>query len=221
MYRAVFFDMDGLVLDTEKHYKKAWIQAANEMGHKMTAKEHLFLRSCSKKYAEPIMQSIFGKGFDYSAVRARRKEIMAEDLKHIEIEKKPHVDEILKYLKENNIKSALVTATEEIRAREYLSRVGLEESFDKIICADMVKNGKPDPDVYIFACEKIGEAKENCLALEDSPNGVLSASRAGIDVIMIPDLSEPEEETKKLILKRAENLGEVIEFLNEKLHLIS
>lgn len=213
MYKAVLFDMDGLVIDTEKHYQKAWIQAANELGFKMTANEHLYLRSCSKKYAEPLMQKFFGPDFDYDKVRNRRKEIMEEDLQKFDIEKKPYVDEILDFLKENRIKRALVTATREEKAREYLKKTKLEDKFDKIICTDMVKNGKPDPDIYLFACKKINEKPIDCLALEDSPNGVRSANSAGIDVIMVPDLSEPDEETAKIILKRAGSLKDVISFL--------
>lgn len=213
MYKAVLFDMDGLILDTEKHYQKAWIQAANEMGFKMTVKEQLYLRSCTKKYAEPIMKKFFGNSFDYDKVRERRKEIMEEDLKKFGIEKKPYADEILAYLKERGIKRALVTATPETKARQRLRETGLEDKFDEIVCADMVENGKPEPDIYIFACEKINEKPGNCLALEDSPNGVRSANAARVDVIMVPDLSEPDEELNRIILKRAGNLNEVISFL--------
>ena len=95
MYKAVLFDMDGLIIDTEKYYQKAWIQAAKEMGFDMTVKEQLYLRSCTKKYAEPIMQGFFGPSFDYDKVRDRRKEIMDEELKKHGIEKKPYADEIL------------------------------------------------------------------------------------------------------------------------------
>ncbi|MGP1404214.1 MAG: HAD family hydrolase [Catonella sp.] len=213
MYKAVLFDMDGLIIDTEKHYQKAWIQAAKELGFNMTVKEQLYLRSCTKKYAEPIMQKFFGPDFDYDKVRNRRKEIMDEDLKKFGIEKKPYVDEILDFLKEEGIKRALVTATHETKAREYLKEIELEEKFDKVICADMVENGKPDPDIYLFACEKIGEKPSDCLALEDSPNGVRSAYSAGVDVIMVPDLSEPDEELNKIILKSAGSLKDVISFL--------
>ena len=205
--------MDGLIIDTEKHYQKAWIQAAKELGFNMTVKEQLYLRSCTKKYAEPIMQKFFGPDFDYDKVRNRRKEIMDEDLKKFGIEKKPYVDEILDFLKEEGIKRALVTATHETKAREYLKEIELEEKFDKVICADMVENGKPDPDIYLFACEKIGEKPSDCLALEDSPNGVRSAYSAGVDVIMVPDLSEPDEELNKIILKSAGSLKDVISFL--------
>ena len=159
------------------------------------------------------MQKCFGPDFDYDKVRNRRKEIMDEDLKKFGIEKKPYVDEILDFLKEEGIKRALVTATHETKAREYLKEIELEEKFDKVICADMVENGKPDPDIYLFACKKIGEKPSDCLALEDSPNGVRSAYSAGVDVIMVPDLSEPDEELNKMILKSAGSLKDVISFL--------
>ena len=77
----------------------------------------------------------------------------------------------------------------------------------------MVKKGKPDPDIYIYACSQIEEKPEDCLALEDSPNGVSSAHGAGVDVIMVPDLSEPDEELSKIIEMRAGTLNDVITFL--------
>ena len=143
---------------------------------------------------------------------------MDEDLKKFGIEKKPYVDEILDFLKENGIKRALVTATPEKRAREYLKETKLEDKFDQVICADMVENSKPDPDVYLFACKQVGYKPSDCLALEDSPNGVHSAHSAGVDVIMVPDLSEPDEELSKIILKRAGSLKDVISFLQELSH---
>ena len=77
----------------------------------------------------------------------------------------------------------------------------------------MVKKGKPDPDIYLYACSQIEEKRKDCLALEDSPNGVRSAHGAGVDVIMVPDLSEPDEELGKIIVMRAGTLNDVITFL--------
>ena len=82
-----------------------------------------------------------------------------------------------------------------------------------MISCSMVENGKPDPDVYLYACDRLGLAPERCLALEDSPNGVLSAHRAGIPVIMVPDLTEPDEETKKLVYAVAKDLKEVEKYI--------
>ena len=79
----------------------------------------------------------------------------------------------------------------------------------------MVENGKPMPDVYLFACAELGEAPENCVAVEDSPNGVLSAWRAGCKVAMIPDLSEPDEETAAMLTYKAESLAALGEILEE------
>ncbi|MGN0691312.1 MAG: HAD family hydrolase, partial [Oscillospiraceae bacterium] len=84
---------------------------------------------------------------------------------------------------------------------------------DKVICGPMVEHGKPAPDIYLYACKELGEAPERCLALEDSPNGVRSAHAAGCGVVMVPDLTEPDEEDRKCIIGAASDLEEVIKYL--------
>ena len=79
----------------------------------------------------------------------------------------------------------------------HLTRLGLFDHFDKIICADMVKEGKPSPDIYSYACQQLGLEPQRCLAVEDSPNGVTSAHLAGCKVVMVPDLTQPDEELSK------------------------
>ena len=210
---AVLFDMDGLILDTEKVYNICWIAAAKDFGYNMTYEEQLLLRSNSAKYAGPLLKKMYGEDCDYFKIRERRKEIMAEYFKTHPIEKKPYVEHLLSFLKEKGIKCAVATATALDRTTEYLEKVGLCGSFDEMISCSMVENGKPDPDVYLYACDRLGLAPERCLALEDSPNGVLSAHSAGIPVIMVPDLTEPDEETKKLVYAVAKDLKEVEKYI--------
>ena len=96
------------------------------------------------------------------------------------------------------------------RATRYLKKIGLETYFDRIISATMVKEGKPSPDIYIYACEQLGLQPEKCLAVEDSPNGITSAYHAGCRVIMVPDQTEPEEELKALLSARVDTLSDLI-----------
>lgn len=210
MVKAVIFDMDGVLIDTEKWLNKYWRQAAAEAGFEMTNEQALSIRSLAGKYAAPYLQGIFGDKFAYWSIRERRKELMREHIRTHGIEKKPGVDEMLDYLHGRNIKAAVATATDPVRTKDYLTQIGVYDRFDKVVCATMVENGKPQPDIYLYACEQIGEAPGDCLAIEDSPNGVRSAVSAGIKTVMVPDLSQPDEETAGMIVAKADTLYDVI-----------
>lgn len=212
---AVIFDMDGLLIDTEKHLVRFWTQAATEAGFPFTREHGLMLRSFAGKFAAPKMQEIFGPEFDYMAIRERRKELMAGYLAEHGVEKKTGVDELLDWLRVQGYKTAVATATDYERASQYLKEIGIFEKFDRIVCATMVENGKPYPDVYLYACEQIGEKPEHCLALEDSPNGVTSAWGAGCHVVMVPDQTEPDEELQEKLFGVAHGLQEVIPILSK------
>lgn len=206
MIKAVIFDMDGVLIDTEKWLNVYWQQAAREAGFEVTREHGLAIRSLAAKYAGPYLQGIFGPEFNYEAIRARRKELMKQHIAEHGIEKKPGVDEILDYLREKRIKTAVATATDLERTKQYLTQIGIYDKFDRIVSAVTVENGKPEPDVYLYACEQIGENPKDCIAVEDSPNGILAAYRAGLSVVMVPDLTEPDEETKKRLYARVDDL---------------
>ena len=211
--KAIIFDMDGVLIDTEKWLNRFWCQAALEAGFPMKPEHALSIRSLAGKFAEPYLQGIFGKEFHYEEIRERRKELMNAYIEAHGIEKKPGVDEILDFLHEKGIKVAVATATDPKRAKEYLSQIGIYDKFDKVCCATMVKNGKPEPDVYLYACEQIGEKPEDCVAVEDSPNGIRSAYAAGLRPIMVPDLCPPTEEMEQLTETVLASLLEVKEYL--------
>lgn len=210
MIKAVIFDMDGVLIDTEKHLVRCWCEAAQEFGFPMTREDGLRLRSLAAKYAGPLLQERFGVDFDYEKVRSRRKQLMNETLAAQGIEKKPGAEELLSFLREHGIKTAVATATDEERAGRYLKEIGIFYQFDEIVCATMVENGKPKPDIYLYACEKIGEKPEDCIAVEDSPNGLRAALDAGLKAVMVPDLTQPEEDIKKELFAVADSLQDII-----------
>lgn len=220
MIKAVIFDMDGVLIDTEKHYNVAWRQAAADFGFEFTMEHALMLRSCDPEVAEKMMQGIFGHSFDYYAIRERRREIVKERLQQYGLELKPGIDELMTYLHERDIKTAVATATPIELTIEHLTKLGIYDMFDKVVSAKQVTHGKPEPDVYLYACEQIDEEPQNCIAIEDSPNGIMSAYRAGCMPVMVPDLTEPDEELEKYLYGCADSLADVRKIIEQHHDLI-
>lgn len=215
MIKAVIFDMDGLLLDTEKLLVRFWTQAANEAGFPMEREHALAIRSLHRKFAIPYLRELFGEGFDYVKIRSRRMELMSGYLSENPLELKSGARELLGYLNMNGIPAAIATATDLERTRDYLTRVGIFERFDRIVCATMVEEGKPKPDIYLYAARELGLPPSECMALEDSPNGVRSAASAGCVTVMVPDLTPPDVELGRLIRAAANSLGDVVGIIEE------
>lgn len=213
MIKAVLFDMDGLLLDTEKLLVRFWQEAASEAGFNMTREIALNIRSMHRSFAAPYLKSVLGDNFDYAKTRARRMELMSGYLAENGLELKKGAKELLTYLNKNNIPAAVVTATDSERAEKYLKETGIFGYFERIISATMVKEGKPKPDIYLYAAEQLGLEPYECAALEDSPNGVKSAASAGCRTIMVPDLTEPDEELSGIIAAKANSLEDVVEII--------
>lgn len=212
---AILFDMDGLVLDTEKLYTRFWQEAANALGYPMTKEQALGMRSLNRGAGLAKMQSYFGEAVDYDAIRGKRIEMMDAFVEKEGVTLKPGIRELLSYLKEHGIKTSIATSSPIERTRLYLTSVGLEKSFDELVSGYMVEKGKPEPDIYLYAAEKLGVKPEHCMVLEDSPAGILAAYRAGCIPVMVPDQDEPEEETRKLLYAKVENLQKVMELLEK------
>lgn len=211
---TILFDMDGTLFDTEKHYQWAWRKAIADAGYELDASEVLKLRSLGAPYNVAQFQEWFGEEVDYRAIRQERVDLMKDMLAH-EIPLKPQVPQTLEKLRQMGYSMAVVTATAQEQAVSNLKLAGLLPFFDHVISASMVKRGKPAPDVYLYACEVLGVQPENCYAVEDSPNGVMSAHAAGCRTIMIQDLSQPDAELSRLLYRKLDTFGELINILKK------
>ena len=125
----------------------------------------------------------------------------------------PYIEELLKYLKESNYKVAVASSSNIDHIINNMEKTGLKKYIDKFASGAEVENGKPAPDVFLLAAERLGVKPEECLVLEDSKAGVIAGNSAGAKVIMVPDMFEPDEVCKEKAYKIVENLGEVIKLL--------
>lgn len=215
MVKAVIFDMDGLMIDTERLLVKYWLEAAQVYGYEMKAEHVLGIRSMEAKHAARKLKQEIGQDFDYYKVRELRKKRMNAHIDTYGLEEKRGLGELLEYLKKHHYRTAVATATDYERTTRYLSSLDRFRYFDEIVCASMVEHGKPEPDIYLEAAARLHTEPSACMALEDSPNGILSAYRAGMYAVMVPDLSGPDEETGRRLYRCVKDLSQVIPLLEE------
>ena len=213
--KGAIFDMDGVLIDTEKLYLRFWKEAAAEFGYDMRD-EHVFaVRSMARKYSIPKLKSLLGDDFPTEEVRSRRTELMNEYISKSGIETKKGLFRLLNHLRDTGIKIAVATATQRERTLSYLSRISALEFFDAVICGDMVNTGKPAPDIYLTAAAGLGLPPESCAAVEDSPNGLMAAHSAGCFTVMVPDLTQPDDTVLPYIDMVIKDLGEAVSLFGE------
>ncbi len=207
--------MDGLLIDTERLSYKALVRDCKERGFELTMEQFLSIRSLSIPKCEEKFKGYFGEDFDFADSFDKHFLYMREHIDEYGVPMKKGADTILKYASEKGLRIALATSTPLDIAKEYLSSLGLWDYFHKVQSAADIKNGKPAPDVYLAAAELLGLSPSECMAFEDSPNGVRSASSAGCITVMVPDLSRADEELSALIYREIDDLSEAIGLIEE------
>ena len=210
---AVIFDMDGLMFDTERVFIDAFDYAGQQMGIGKAGYMAIKTLGLSGQMSRDVWLEEFGDKYDEDALRLHRKAFLSKYYKenHVPIKKGGY--ELLQDGKDNKEKGAVASSAAKWEVDSHFSDAGVKSFFQVVVSGDMVKFPKPNPQIYEMTCELLNETPNNCIALEDSKYGVLSAYRAGCKTIMIPDLWQPDEETKSILYARFNNLFEVIAFL--------
>jgi HAD superfamily hydrolase (TIGR01509 family) len=210
--KAVVFDMDGLLVDTETVIFRAMQHAAGGIGGELPFTTFQRMVGLQDAASDRIVMDHFGEGFDLEAwskaVRAHAHEQMAAG-----IALKAGVVEILDYLGAAGLPCAIATSSSLAAVQRNLGPGNLVGRFAALITKDLQTRGKPHPEPYLKAAEALGVAPGDCLALEDSHNGVRSAAAAGMMTIMVPDMLDPTEEMQSLCVRIARDLHEVRELL--------
>lgn len=213
--KGVIFDQDGLLFDTERLSVQAWNLAGDELGFYLEESFLCTIRGANAQDSSRRFKERFGEEYDFSKLRNRKQEIFMKMLREREMPVKPGVKELLTYLRENGYKIALATASPREYSSDNLRLAGIQEFFTYMVTGDMVKEAKPNPEIFLKAAELLGEAPAHCLVLEDSLNGVEAGLRGGFVTVMVPDLTQPKEELRERVDRVCESLFEVREWLAE------
>lgn len=202
--KAVIFDMDGTLYDTERIYGEAWEKAG--ISHE------LYLRLIGRSHVS-IVDLLNKCGYRGEEICAKKKQYTEEILQKRGIPVKPGVIETLKLLQERHVLTAIATSSHISVADRYLDETNMRQYFSKVISGNGLEHGKPEPDIFLYAADQLEADPQDCIVVEDGFNGVRAGKAAGMLTIMIPDQVLPDAEMKAtadIILKSMEELPEVL-----------
>ena len=213
--RAVVFDMDGILFDTERVCQDSWIEVAKKRG--LPGMEEVFPRciGLNSSGSRQIVLEAYGEDFDYEDFRA---EASAWYWNYIEANGLPVMsgaEPLLHWLKSGGWKMGLASSTRRPTVLKNLELSGFSDYFSVVVTGDMVAHSKPQPEIYLLACSELGVKPEEAYAIEDSPNGIRSAHAAGMRPLMVPDMIAPDEEMQRLSFRIFKDLSQVLAYLKE------
>lgn len=214
--KGVIFDMDGVLIDTEKISFNSYKQVLKEYDYEMSEEFYITLIGHNVKSIKNIMLDNYGEGFPFDEIYEKKVKIAVDTIDRDGVIVKKGVHELINYLKDNNYKIAVATSTRKERAHYLLKEVGIIDKIDYIICGDQVVNSKPDPEIFLKASYGINVATENCIVIEDSEAGIKAAHNANIRSINVPDMVMPNDNIKELSYKICENLLKVKELFESQ-----
>lgn len=213
MIKAIIFDMDGLMIDSERVTFECYQERLKDMNLTM---DEEFYKTLLGKPIKGIYQrfyDVYGNDFPIENVIQDVHQLMAERFETEGVPVKKGLVELLHYLKDNNYKTIVATSSNRDRVDKILAQAKITEFFDDSICGDEVTKGKPNPEVFLKSCQKLGVNVDEAIALEDSEAGIQASYDANIKVICIPDMKYPEKQYEEKTFKILKDLTEVTVYL--------
>ena len=213
MIKAIIFDMDGLMIDIERVTFECYQERLKDMNLTM---DEEFYKTLLGKPIKGIYQrfyDVYGNDFPIQNVIQDVHQLMAERFETEGVPVKKGLVELLHYLKDNNYKTIVATSSNRDRVDKILAQAKITEFFDDSICGDEVTKGKPNPEVFLKSCQKLGVNVDEAIVLEDSEAGIQASYDANIKVICIPDMKYPEKQYEEKTFKILKDLTEVTLYL--------
>lgn len=214
--KAVIFDMDGVIFDTERVYLEIWQSVFEKYGYKMTKELYITVMGTGRKNVIKTFLENFGDDLPIEKMYEEKDNQLFYIIENQGIPLKEGVKELFSMLKEKNYKIALATSAKRERVEKQIKDKWLKESFDAIVCGDDVEKGKPSPDIFLKAAKKIDVEPENCFVVEDSLAGIKAAFSGGMKGIHVEDLKVADEDILKYCQKSFKDLQEVKKYLSYK-----
>lgn len=213
MIKAIIFDMDGLMIDSERVTFECYQERLKDMNLTM---DEEFYKTLLGKPIKGIYQrfyDVYGNDFPIQNVIQDVHQLMAERFETEGVPVKKGLVELLHYLKDNNYKTIVATSSNRDRVDKILAQAKITEFFDDSICGEEVTKGKPNPEVFLKSCQKLGVNVDEAIVLEDSEAGIQASYDANIKVICIPDMKYPEKQYEEKTFKILKDLTEVTVYL--------
>lgn len=213
--KLVIFDMDGVILDSERVANIAWFEVSKIYGLGLTLEKLRDIKGGTVTRTQGILAKVVGEEKAIEILQEKRK-IQHEVIKSEGgLKLKKGVVELLEQIKERGLKCVVATSTSRESATKSLKETGVYKYFDSLVFGDEVENGKPAPDIFLKACEKFAILPENAIVIEDSVLGATAANRAGIRCIVVEDTIKFTDEENKLAYRKFETLLDVKEYLKK------
>lgn len=213
--RGIVFDMDGLMIDTERIIKDSWEIMGEKLGYDHFGENITYTLGRSRQQRDAYFLKKYGDDFPLREFVDGYRKIYLDYQREHGIPQKEGLTELLEMLKKRNMPLAVATSTHGEHALKELKNQGLLPYFQTVVTGDMVSRGKPDPEIYQLACRKLQVDPSCALALEDSYSGIQSAAAAGMKVIMIPDLLEDHTPVAEHLFGKLKSLRHVADWLEE------
>lgn len=213
---AVIFDMDGVIFDSERLVLEGWKEIARKYDFPDIEEVYYRTIGVNAVVTREIYFEHYGNDFPYDIYKKEASAAFHEKYGEGRLPMKPGIVELLTFLKEKGYKIGVASSTREAVVRQEITDAGLLPYFDNLTCGDMLKKSKPEPDIFLMACDSLKVKPENALIIEDSYNGIRAAYRAGAIPVMVPDMVAPDEEMKRLSHKICKDLSEVKEWLGRE-----
>lgn len=213
MIKAVIFDMDGLMIDSERVTFECYQEILKGMNLTMSEDFYKTLLGKPIKGIYQRFYDVYGNDFPIENVIKDVHALMAKRFETEGVPIKTGLKSLLEYLKEKNYKTIVATSSNRDRVDTILAQAEITEYFDDSICGDEVTKGKPNPEVFLKSCQKLGVSTDEAIVLEDSEAGIQASYDAGIKVICIPDMKYPEKQYEEKTFKILKDLNEVTDYL--------